>query len=81
LIGAVYGIPLLIFSYKNGWAMPELMDQYGMAIGEKLYPLYSATLVAGTTVLVLIIVTVVSYLPTRRIARLKPTDALRGKMT
>ena len=61
--------------------MPELMDQYGMAIGEKLYPIYGATLVVGTTILVLIVVTVVSYLPTRRIARLNPTDALRGKMT
>jgi len=31
--------------------------------------------------LVLIVTTIVSYLPTRRIAKLKPTDALRGKMT
>jgi putative ABC transport system permease protein len=81
LMGAVYGIPLLIYSFHKGWAMPEIMDQYGMAIGEKLYPLFSVTLVAGTTVLVLIIVTIVSYMPTRSIARLKPTDALRGKMT
>lgn len=30
---------------------------------------------------VLLITTLVSFLPTRRIAKLKPTDALRGKIT
>jgi ABC-type lipoprotein release transport system permease subunit len=30
---------------------------------------------------VLTTTTIVSYLPTRRIARLKPTDALRGRWT
>ena len=35
----------------------------------------------GTTALVLVVTTIVSYLPTRRIAPLKPTDALRGRLT
>ena len=42
--------------------------------------MYSAVLVAGTTVLVFLLTTIVSYLPTRRIAKLEPTDALRGKI-
>jgi len=29
----------------------------------------------------LIVTTIVSYMPTRRIAKLKPTDALRGRWT
>jgi putative ABC transport system permease protein len=37
--------------------------------------------VAGTTVLVLLVTTAVSFMPVRRIARLKPTDALRGKFS
>jgi putative ABC transport system permease protein len=31
--------------------------------------------------LVLGITTIVSFLPTRKIAKLKPTDALRGKLS
>lgn len=79
-VGAVYGIPLLAYAVSIGVPMPASMDAAGFAIGERLYPAYSAVLVAGTTALVLMITTIVSYLPTRRLVRLKPTDALRGKL-
>jgi ABC-type lipoprotein release transport system permease subunit len=79
LVAAIYGIPLLSMFAKQGWTLPQAMDSYGFAIGEKLFPTYSAGLIAGTTVLVLITTTIVSFLPTRKIARLKPTEALRGR--
>ena len=78
---ALLGIPLLAYVAKTGWELPESIDNIGVAIGEKLFPSYSAGLVLGTVLLVLIVTTVVSYLPTRTIASLKPTDALRGKMS
>jgi len=81
LVAAVYGIPLLSWVARTGWALPGDTDSYGFAIGERLFPSYSLRLVTGTTLLVLLTTTVVSFLPTRRIARLKPTDALRGRMT
>jgi ABC-type antimicrobial peptide transport system permease subunit len=59
--------------------MPANVDSYGFAIGERLFPSFGAGLVAGTTLLVLVVTTIVSFLPTRRIARLKPTEALRGR--
>lgn len=81
IISAVYGIPLLTYFTFKGWPLPQSMDQYGIAIGDKLFPEYSAALIVGTTAVILLVTTVVSYLPSRRIAKLKPTDALRGKMT
>ena len=81
LVAAVYGIPLLSWIARTGWALPGDTDSYGFAIGERLFPAYSAGLVAGTTLLVLLTTAVVAFLPTRRIATLKPTDALRGRMT
>ncbi len=81
LAAAVYGIPLLTYVARTGWSLPQSYDTLGFAIGEKLFPTYSAGLIAGTIVLVLVTTTIVSYLPTRSIARLKPTDALRGKLT
>lgn len=77
---ALFGIPLLAYIAKTGWQLPESVDNIGVAIGEKLFPTYSAALVLGTILLVLTATTIVSFLPTRRIAKLKPTDALRGKM-
>lgn len=79
LVAAVYGIPLLAWIARTGWAMPANVDSYGFAIGERLFPSFGAGLVAGTTLLVLVVTTIVSFLPTRRIARLKPTEALRGR--
>jgi ABC-type lipoprotein release transport system permease subunit len=82
LVAAIYGIPLLAWSAKTGWAMPEAADDYGIAgLGEALIPVYGTGLVVGTILLVLLVTTIVSFLPTRKIAKLKPTDALRGKMT
>ncbi len=81
IVAAVYGIPLLTLFASKGWALPGSMDDWGIALGEKIFPAYSAGLVIGTTVLVLIITTIVSFLPTRKIAKLEPTDALRGRMS
>ena len=60
--------------------MPGNSEDYGMAIAEKIFPTYSAGLVLGTVLIVLITVTIVSFLPTRKIVKMKPTDAIRGKI-
>lgn len=80
-VGAVYGIPILALTLKKGLAMPEMAASTGVAIPEVLYPHYGFRLVLGTTVLVLIAITIVSYLPATKIAKLKPTEALKGKRT
>ena len=77
----VTGVPLLWLSAVKGMSFPqETMDSMNLALPSTLYPSYGVPLVVGTTLLVLITVTIVSFLPTRRISKLKPTDALRGKM-
>jgi len=82
LVGAVYGIPLLAYTATHGLGLPaDQIDSFGLAMSEKLYPTYSGALVVGTTILVFAITTIVSFMPTRKIAKLKPTDALRGKLT
>jgi ABC-type lipoprotein release transport system permease subunit len=81
LVAAVYGLPLLIYVATTGYGLPEATENFGYAMGNRIFPVFTAGLVIGTTLLVLIVTTIVSYLPTRRIAKLKPTDALRGKLT
>jgi putative ABC transport system permease protein len=81
LLATLYGAPLLFWFSRTGWTFPESMDDYGFSIGNTLFPAYTVALVLGTVALVMIMVTIVSFLPTRRIAKLNPTDALKGKMT
>jgi len=81
LLGAVYGIPLLTAFAKSGMGMPGSYDDFGIALGKTLYPSYGISLVIVVTVIVFFAVTIVSYLPTRKIAKLEPTDALRGRMS
>jgi len=79
ILAAIYGIPLLYLQYVKGYPLPEGTDEYGFAISETIYPYYSIGLIVVTTLLTLISTTIISYLPARRIARMKPTDAIRGK--
>ncbi len=80
LLAAAYGLPFLLWQAKAGWTMPIDVSEFGMAIAQTLYPSYSVGLVTGTTLIVLVTTTIVSYWPSRRIAKMNPTDALRGKI-
>lgn len=80
VIGAAYAIPLLGLLVAIGIPMPSGTEQMGFSIGDRVYPRYSAALVFGTTALVFVVTTIVSYLPTRKIAKLQPTEALRGRL-
>jgi putative ABC transport system permease protein len=81
VVAAAYGIPLLAYFANTGMGLPSATDNFGFALGERLFPAYSPPLIVGTIVLIFVVTTIVSFLPTRKIARLRPTDALRGKLT
>ena len=74
--------PLLWYFGNNGiWLGVDYSDgAMGIIVEKYLIPVYSIGLVVTTTIVVSIIVLIVSYLPSRRIARMRPTDALRGKV-
>ena len=80
LIGAVYGIPVLTWLAIRGWAMPQGTDDFGLPIADKIYPTYSVALVFLTITLVLLTTAIVSYLPSRKIAKMNPTLAIKGKI-
>lgn len=80
ILGMAYGAPLFYYLQRNGFAVPG-GDSWGYSLGDKLYPAFTIGLILGTTLLVFIVTTFVSWLPTRKIAKLKPTDALAGRGT
>ncbi len=80
LLGAAYGIPLFLMINKVGIAM-KAAKATDLPVADKIFPYYSFSLILITIVIVIISATIVSYMPARRIAKMKPTDALKGKLT
>ena len=75
----VFG-PILWYFGVYGIPLPLDYSEMGLIIAKRLIPVYTIGLVISTTILVSIIVLIVSYIPSRRIAKMKPTNALRGKV-
>ena len=80
ILGSAYGIPLLWYIQNKGIPMPEVADSMGISVAEKIFPVYSMGLIISTVLLVIVSATIVSYFPTRRITKMRPTDALKGKI-
>ncbi len=80
IVGAIYGIPFLLWQINTGFAMPAGTDEMGLAIAETIFPVYGVGLIITTVLLVLIITTIVSYMPARKISKMNPTDAIKGKI-
>jgi len=73
--------PVLWYFGEKGIPLPMNYSEMGLMIAKRLIPVYSVGLILTTTILIAIIVLLVSYLPSRKISKMKPTDALRGKIT
>ncbi len=80
LVGAVYGIPLLMLQSARGVKIPLSSSDFGISMAERLYPVYSLALITGTVAIVFLVTTLVSYWPSRKIAKMNPTEALRGRI-
>ena len=71
--------PVLWYFGTSGIPLPIDYSEMGLIMAKRLIPVYSIGLILSTTILVSIIVLIVSYMPSRKISHMKPTDALRGK--
>ena len=80
IVAFAWGTPLLYSLQKNGIPMMSGADDAGIPISDFIYPYYGVGLILATIAIVFTSTTIVSYLPSRKIAKLNPTEALRGKM-
>ena len=80
VLGAIYGIPLLVYLSKTGIGFEIPGDQFGIVMAERMYPVYGLGLILGTILLVVLSATIVSFLPARKIAKMNPVEALKGKV-
>lgn len=80
ILGAIYGIPMLAYQSVKGIALPVKSSDYGLAIADRLHPVYGLELIISTVIIIFLTTTIVSYWPARRISKMKPGEALRGKI-
>lgn len=80
IIGALYGIPILWYLSVKGIGFGMSGSEFGIVMAERMYPIYGIGLIVGTIVVVILSATIVSFLPARKIARMDPVEALKGKV-
>jgi len=79
-VAAVIGVPLFLFLAKTGISFPTSSEDMGIVIADRIFPVFGIGLVLLTVFLVFIAATIVSFLPARKISKMSPVDALKGKL-
>jgi len=80
IVGAIYGTPIFTWLATTGIQMPASVLQMGMAIPKTMYPYFSFNIIIITILFVTIAAAIVSFLPARKIAKMNPVAALKGKL-
>jgi putative ABC transport system permease protein len=80
ILGSIVGIPLFAYLAKIGIGMPAASRDMGVPLAERIFPVFGIQLIVGTILLVVIASTIVSFLPARKIDKMNPVLALKGKL-
>lgn len=81
LMTAILGFPLFWYFAKFGYKMPDGFEDFGIAgMTETIKFSYPFYIVFSTVLTVFILTAVTSWFPARKITKLMPNDALRGKI-
>lgn len=81
ILSAVLGFPLFWYFAKYGYRLPKGYEDFGIqGFSEPIYFTYPLGLIFATLLFVFVLTAIISWIPTRKIAKLNPTDALRGKV-
>lgn len=80
ILGCIIGIPLFKYIEHVGLGLPDAIKEMGLPMAKRTYPDYGWVLIFGTGILLMISVTVVSFIPARKISKMDPVNALKGKL-
>ena len=81
LLTAILFGPVLYYFSVYGVPLPIDYSDMGLIIAKRLIPIYSTLLLMVTAFSVFTILLIVSYIPSRKISKMHPVDAIRGKAT
>lgn len=80
IAGTIWGFPLFYWFSVHGISFGMSAADFGIPMADTMYTVITPKLVAGTILFIFLVTALVSYLPARKIAKMKPTDAIRGKI-
>jgi len=78
-VGIVWGTPLILHMIFKGISFNMDAGELGIAMADTMYVTVTPSLVFGTMIFILVLTALVSYIPARKIAKMNPTEAIRGK--
>lgn len=84
IVGVIIGAPLFYFTSNQGINLGDLNNaagNMGISMANIIYPSFGFTLIGGTLLLLVFSATLVSFLPARKISKMNPVDALKGKLS
>ncbi len=79
-VGTVWGAPVMYYMAVKGISFNMDASELGVPMADTMYATITPGLVIGTMIFILIVTAVVSYLPARKIAKMNPTEAIKGKI-
>ena len=65
---------------QSGIQMPEFSGDMGIGLDKPIFPYYDPIIIVLTILFIILASAIVSYLPARKIARMNPVLALKGKL-
>ncbi|MDL2312462.1 FtsX-like permease family protein [Bacteroidales bacterium OttesenSCG-928-B11] len=78
--GIIWGTPLLILFQKYGFSIPESTQDMGVVMGDAMYPAYHLSSITISILIIIVLSAIISYIPTRKIAKQNVVHALKGKV-
>ncbi|MFT3753077.1 MAG: FtsX-like permease family protein [Paludibacter sp.] len=79
-VGTVWGAPVMYYMAVKGISFNMDASELGVPMADTMYATITPGLVIGTMIFILIVTAIVSYLPARKIAKMNPTEAIKGKI-
>ncbi len=80
IVGCIVGLPIFWILKTHGISFPDFYQDMGITFPTTLFPVFSFQLILTTILLVVISAAIVSFLPARKIAKMNPVLALKGKL-
>lgn len=80
VVGCIVGFPIFWLLSKYGIKFPDFYQDMGITFPTHLFPVFGLQLIVTTILLVVISATIVSFLPARKISKMNPVLAIKGKL-
>lgn len=80
IAGLIYGIPLFIWLNDIGISFPDFYQNMGINMPSTIIPIFGPGLIALTAGILIVSSTFVSLIPARKIVKMDPVNALKGKI-